>query len=452
MKRIASFLLFAIFFSFLIPQVRANGIPVPPIRLDAKEEHQIVLIELQEQKIKTTLDLGIKNEPLGWFQLLEESVYINRDNPFWLKTFLLPSTLNPKELCIQAYVYSSGNEPIVKVIINGHEAYLYAKSASYYPNTYCSFISNQDLLAPQFVNVSQFFLPGRYNTLEIKLNKEYNSFTLYKVYLTSGEVRDRVRIIIPFKTMPTSVEIGGSGLDTWQLDSPFKKEPYWYGYYGGILISSAEAPALASRAMGIEETVKSEISQTNVAEDVSGSFQGKVADALSTTTLRGNEENYGASVKLAGELEKTYEVYLNYNAYVIELKIKPFELKRVVIKWEEDLNNPENFDYYYPLGTGKTWSKNISYTAIYVKLPSSYKINYASIEGMEKASDENYNFYRWKFIESNPEKDLYLNIGKISEIEKFFTKYSGILACIVFLVVVGIFIQYKNKIFKRGKR
>ena len=451
MRKLATLLLSAFVLLSLIPEVKADGIPVPPIRPHVKEEHQIVLVELENRKIKTTLDLGIRNKPSNLFSLLEERVYMSKSNPFWLKTFFLPSDFKPNEFCIEIYTYYRSGEPLVKVSINGHEAYLYSPY-SYSKKAYCSFISNQDFSNPQFINVSQYFVPGQYNTVEIKLNKERDSFTLYRVYLMSGEVKETVKIIIPFKRMPTWIEIGGHGLSTWQLDSPFKKM-YWYGYYGDKLISSVEAPAIGSQAMRVEENVKSEMSQTEVATDVSGSFQGKVSDVLSTASLKGeNSVNYGSILRLAGEGEEIYETYLSYNAYVVEVKIKPLELKRIVIRWEEEVGDSENFDYYYPLGTGKTWEGNISYTAIYVKLPNTYKLAYASIGGMEKASKENYNYYRWKFVESSPEKDLYLSIRKISEIEKFFSKYSGILVCIVFLIVAGIFIQYKNQILKRGKR
>ncbi len=461
MKKFGLFTFPILFILFFSAFVKADGIPVPPIRPYVKEEHQIVLVEFSDQKLKTTLDLGIRNKPSGLFPILENSIYISSSNPFWLKTFLLPSDFQVKELCFQTYSYFRGDKPTVKVTINGHVVYLHTKSPSisYEENTYCSFITNQNMSNPQFVDVSQYFIPGQYNTIEVRRNDEYRSFSIYKIYLTSGETSDTVRIVIPFKTMPTSVEVGGYGLNVWQLDNPFKERKYWYGYYGGKLLSEAEAPTLASQAELVEANVKSRVSQTEVATDVTGGFQGKVSDVLSTASLEGSSSQKGELIiKFAGEsIEKVYESYMQDNAYVIELKIKPFELKRIVIKWEEDVSDLNNFDYYYPLGTGATWQENISYTAIYVKLPKPYAIKYSNVQGMEEATDNNYNYYRWKFVDSNPSEDLHIDIKKLTPLEEsinnlkiWIARNSAIVGIVLVLIFLGVIIQIRHK--KRRRR
>jgi len=331
---------------FLIPAIKSDGMPYPYIRDQIREEHQIVLVELKDSQIQTTLDLGIKNRPSTVFDLSDTSIYLSTSNPFWLKTFMISSDFKPKDLCINSYSFSnfwSATSP-VKVTINGNVVYLYtpvrcsshsncAKACSYlcpsyssnccvngnigrcnfatgecycehnsasctncpdcdYTYQYCSgyttkyctrsyesmptghateimyippekkdqyclFMSNQNLSSPQFVNVSSYFKPGEYNTVEIRMNTD-KTFTISKMYLGS-ETKELVKIIIPFKTMPKSVEIGGYGLSTYTLDQPFTRDrKEWYGWYGGRLLSEKDAPLLTGVAQSVENIAKSE--------------------------------------------------------------------------------------------------------------------------------------------------------------------------------------------------
>jgi len=303
-------------------------------------------------------------------------------------------------------------------------------------NLYCKFMLNQNLTSPQFVNVSSYFKSGEYNTIEIRSNSDYQSFSINKMYLAS-ETKELVKIIIPFKTMPNSVEIGGYGLYTWTLDQPFTKQKReWYGYYGGRLISEKDLPLLAGTAQSVENVVKSEVTSTQIATDVTGGFQGKVSDLLTVSTSGSSHES-SPTIKLAGEdIESVYQAYMQDNAYVIELKILPYELKRMTIKWVEDLNDVNQFQYYYPLGTGRTWLDNISYTTIYVKLPENYILSSSNVPGKEDANDASYNYYRWKFVESTPTQDLIINVKKVSEVETFFlSTYVPIIGLVVFVLV-----------------
>lgn len=510
-------------FLFLIPAIKSDGIPYPYIRDQIREEHQIVLVEVNGNKIQTTLDIGIKNRPSSVFTVSDNYISIDSSNPFWLKTFSLSSDFKPKDFCINTYSFSNfwSDKSPVKVTINGNVVYLYtpvhctsdyqcAKVCSYLcpsytsnccingntgrcnyntgecycekdstlcnlcpscdytyeycsgygtskyctrsyenmptgksieimprpyndnKNIYCQFMSNQNLSSPQFVNVSSYFKPGEYNTIEIRGN-DYDYFNIDKMYLAS-ETKDTVKIIIPFKTMPNSVEVGGYGLYTWTLDEPFTQQKrQWYGYYGGQLLSEKELPLLAGTAQSVENTVKSEITQTQVATDATGDFQGKVSDIMTVSTS-GNSPESVPTIKLADD--ESYQTYMQDDAYVIELKILPYELKRMTIKWVEDLNDVNQFQYYYPLGTGRTWLDNISYTAIYVKLPENYVIGYTNLPGKEDAKNVGYNYYRWKFVESIPSQDLIMKVEKISEVETFFlSTYVPIIGLVAFVIV-----------------
>jgi len=522
MKKIIILILFGL---FLIPAIKSDGIPYPYIRDQIREEHQIVLVELKDNQVQTTLDLGIKNRPSTVFTVSDDSIYISSSNPFWLKTFSLPSEFKVKDFCINSYSFSNTwfDKSPIKVTINGNVVYLYtpvsctsdyqcAKACSYLcpsyssnccvngntgrcnyatgecycernsnrctncpacdytyeycsgygtskyctrsyekmptgqaveimsrpenKDQYCRFMLNQNLTSPQFVNVSSYFKPGEYNTVEIRSNSDYQSFSINKMYLAS-ETKELVKIIIPFKTMPKSVEIGGYGLYTWTLDQPFTKQKReWYGYYGGQLLSEKQAPLLAGTAQSVENIVKSEVTQTQVATDVTGGFQGKVSDLLTVSTSGVSHES-SPTIKLAGEdIESVYQAYIQDNAYVIELKILPYELKRMTIKWVEDLNDVNQFQYYYPLGTGRTWLDNISYTAIYVKLPENYILTSSNIAGKEDVKDASYNYYRWKFVESTPTQDLIVNVKKVSEVETFFlSTYVPIIGLVIFVLV-----------------
>lgn len=442
-------LLIAVFLSFLflIPIVKADGMPIPPVKPYLKEEHQIVFVEFKDQSIRTTLDLGIKNKPSNLFPILDNYVYLSSSSPFWIKTFLLPSNFEVKNLCIEGSSYYT---QAITIEINGNLVYLPIPISKYYEDTYCSFSLSPNFTHP--VDVSQYFISGSYNTIKISSS---SYFSIRKVYLTSSEkISEKVRIIIPFKIFPKYIEVSSyEGLNIWDLDRPFGYRK-WYGYFGNTILSQETSPSLASIAVGVESRAKESISSLSVSE-ASANFQGKVSDLLATTSAKGYYEIEGSLIKLEG-IDVSYKPYLQDNAYVIDLNIKPFETKRIVIKWESGIGDINNFQYYYPLGTSKTWSENITYIAIYVKLPKSYIISYSNLEGSEKAEYKEYNYYRWKFVESNPEKDLYLNIRKISEIEKFIheliEKYSGILVCIIFLISVGIFIQYKSKILKRVRK
>jgi hypothetical protein len=542
----------------LIPAVRADGMPFPYIRPQVREEHQIVLMEVRDKEILTTLDLGIRNRPETTFSILDNPIYISEINPFWLKTFFLPSDFKPKDLCINSYdlgYYWTETSP-VKITINGNTAYLYtpmqcinhAQCSKACDNlgidfhwsgtgnsyrswngtcpsnvygcmtgqccigqcnqpgylqegtcecvrtnvvdiygdvcpagttcgsdcychpiknltktamsgelmkvpvvvipmpyekkqTYCRFMKNEKISDPKFVDISSYLKPGQYNTIEIRSNIAYRSFSVNKVYLAS-ETKEIVKIIIPFKTMPKSVEIGGYGLNTWELDQPFEREKrYWYGYYGGQLLSAKEAPLLAGTAQRIEESVKSQVTQTQVATDVTGGFKGKVSDVLTQVSLSEFSNRVEPTVKFAGEsdVESIYQAYMQDDAYVIQLKILPYELKRITIKWVEDLKDENEFQYYYPLGTGRTWMDNISYTAIYIKLPVNKVMKYASIPGSDDARDASYNYYRWKFVESKPTEDLTITVRKISEVESFFlSTYIPIIGLIAFILFISI--------------
>ncbi|MDI6826566.1 MAG: hypothetical protein QMD36_05300 [Candidatus Aenigmarchaeota archaeon] len=548
------FLLGVLCLLIIQPIVKADGMPHPSIRPQIREEHQIVSVEVRDGEILTTLDLGIRNRPETVFSVLDNSININEMNPFWLKTFLLPSDFEPKNLCINSYdlgYYWTEISP-VKISINENTVYLYTpmqctnnaqcsqacdnlgidfhwsgtgnnyKSwtgtcpsnvygcmtgqccigqceegtcecrqtnvVDIYGNvcpvgttcgsdcychpiknltktvmteeltkarpvelvripyekkhTYCQFMKNEKISEPQFVDISSYLKPGQYNTIEIRSNVAYRSFSVNKIYLAS-KTKEMVKIIIPFKNMPKSVEVGGTGLNIWELDQPFKKEPgYWYGYYGGRLLTTKEAPAIASIAQNVEASIKSQVTQTQITTDVVGSFEGKVSDILSTVSLSKHSfQSKSTVLRLAGasDVESVYEAYMGDYGYVIELEIPPYELKRITVKWIEDITNDERFGYYYPLGTGKTWFDNISYTAIYVKLPNKYTINYASIPGREKAEDASYYYYRWKFVESSPSEDLNIDMKKISRAERFFlSTYIPIigLAAFIFIIIV----------------
>lgn len=547
------FLLFVLMLSSFPPIVKADGMPYPPIRPQIKEEHQIAFVELKNKELITTLDLGIRNKPKNIFSVLENPIYISSSNPFWIKTFILPTDFSVKDLCINSYdfgYYWSETSP-VKITINGNTVYLYTpmqctnhaqcskacsklcpsnvygccvngnlgqcdtrtgqcfcsvnssfckscptcdytyqycdgfsktckrsyeiistEEISVPPRpiaekqTYCQFMKNEKISDPQFVDISSYFKPGQYNTIEIRSNVEYRSFSIQKIYLTSGIVTDKVKIIIPFKIMPKSVEIGGTGLDIYSLDYPFREKREWYGYYGGSLFSASEAPELAMRAQTVEQGTKYQIAQTQVATDATGSFQGKVSDLVGQVSAAGiSEEQEGKVIRFAArsEIETLYQAYMQDTAYVIELSIQPYELKRITIKWVEDVTDENYFPYYYPLGTGKTWSENISYTAVYVKLPKPYAIDYANLEGKEVASDDNYNYYRWKFVDSNPDQDLHINVKKLSPVEQtlleisiWMRKNSGVVAIAIVLAVMGVMIykycKYYEEVRKKGKK
>jgi len=476
-KSLLVFLLFVLMLGSFLPLAKADGMPYPPIRPQIKEEHQIAFIELKNKEITTTLDLGIRNKPKNIFPVLENSIYISSSNPFWIKTFILPKDFSVKDLCINSYDFRYYNEPLAQITINGNVVYPYTKSPiieyaekvppiySYYGQTYCQFISNKNFSNPIFVNASNYFMPGQYNTIEIR-RYLYRSFSIQKIYLTSGTITDKVKIIIPFKIMPKSVEIGGTGLDIYSLDYPFREKREWYGYYGGSLFSAKEAPGLAQTALGVEQSTKSQIIQTQVATDVTGSFQGKVSDILAQVSAAGTSENrIGPTIRFAGvpEIENLYKTYMQDSAYIIELNIQPYELKRITIKWVEDATDENYFPYYYPLGTGKIWSENISYTAIYVKLPKPYAIDYVNLEGKEVASDDNYDYYRWKFVDSNPDQDLHINVKKLSPIEQtllgisiWMGKNSGVVVIAIILIIMGIIIykycKYYERVGKKSKK
>jgi DNA-binding transcriptional ArsR family regulator len=478
MKKSSIVLLSILAFSLLTPFAKADGIPWPP-RPYIAEEHQIALVEYKDGQITTTLDLGVRNTPENVFPLLEQSTYISSyENSFWLKTFLLTSNFKTKNLCINSYdfnyyPYGAENKWPVKLTINGKFVYLYTENAvkagaaaeekqiaiipPYYRNdgqTYCVFVDNENVSDPHFVNVSSYFKSGDYNTVKIEVNVLNRGFSLNRVYLESGETPDKVKIIIPFKTRPSSIEVGGYGLDIWNLDSPFEKKKVWYGYYGGRLLSSTEAPALAEYAKGVETAVTTKISQTQVSTDVDADFKGKVADLVSEQSLSGssNLENLKV-IRFAGvsDFDEAVKSYLQDNAYVLELKVKPYETKRVTIKWVEDVADEDSFRYYYPLGTGKTWPGNISYTAVYVKLPKEFALSYSNVEGREDAYDSNYNYYRWKFVDSKPDKDLRVSVSKLSRMEAYLheayvwlARNSAVVGIVIILIVFGAVIQLKG--------
>lgn len=430
---------------------KADGIPWPPITPYISEEHQIVLIQQRSNEVVTTLDLSIKNKPANIFTILEESIYINEyDNPVWIKTFLLPDDFDSEDLCINSYDfrYYKDNIPQVEVTINDNVVYLYTKGASY-----CKFTSNQDLSDPKFVNVSEFFKPGEYNTIEIRINSGYG-FTIDGIYLKSGEGNNKVKIIIPFKEMPKSIEIGGQGIPIWELEDIFRDKRVWYGYYEGRLLSAKDMPEVAGEAQQIETNVKSVVTRTEVSKDVSGKFEGKVSDLLTTVSTKGSSDKEFIVVRFS---DVSYEAYLDFNAYVIELTVEPFELKRIVIKWIEEIDNENDFDYYYPLGTGKTWNENIPYTAIYVKLPKKNGIRFSSVEGKEEVVRDDFRYYRWKFVESKPDKDIYITVNKLSGIEDLIHKVdvwiernSMIGVIVLFLIIIGLLITFKPK--KRSRK
>jgi len=476
MRKSSIVLLSVLAFSLLVPFVKADGIPWPP-RPYIAEDHQIVLVEYGDGKITTTLDLGVKNTPENVFPLLEQNVYINNyDNTFWLKTFSLPSSFNPTNLCINSYdftnyPYGAENNWPVKVTINSNVVYLYTQSeklnvaeekmiAPYRGDgqTYCTFVVNEDVSNPHFVNVSSYFKPGEYNTVKIETNAPNRAFSLNRVYLESSEASDTVKIIIPFRTKPKSIEVGGYGLDIWSLDVPFEKKTIWYGYYGGRLLSSTEAPALAEYAKGVENTVKNQVTQTQVSTDVNADFKGKVADLISGQSLSGssNLENLKViSFAGASEFDEVVKSYLQDDAYVLELKVRPYETKRVTVKWIEDVSR-DNFNYYYPLGTGKTWPGNISYTALYIKLPKDFSLSYSNLKGRDDAYDDSYNYYRWKFVDSRPNEDLNVNMNKMSTLEIYLNQFSvwvlrnsALIGIITILIVFGVVIQVKGLMRKR---
>lgn len=433
-------------FVLLIPATLADGMPYPIYRPYISEEHQIVLVEVKNDKMITTLDLGVRSKPENVLTLLEEYVYINENNPVWLKTFIVPEKFTPKELCIRSYsfsYYNQKNSP-VEVTINKNVVYLYLEPQimrgyeepsgykikpsgykikepmpPYEGPTYCRFMETENLTDPKFVDVSKFFKPGEYNTVEIRANKHLG-FELSGVHLQSNETVNKVKIIIPFKVLPESIEIGGQGIDIWYLESVFGKRKEWYGYYGDRLLTAKEAPELAGRAQTIEERTKSQVSIIRVSSDVSGGFEGKISDIIgeNEVSTAGLYRNEYIIVKLTGNSD--YETYMDYNAYVIELPISPYEVKRIVIRWVEDIKNKDSFDYYFPLGTGKIWKDNIPYTAVYVKIPEKNVIRLSSIPGSEEATKDNYRFYRWKFVDSKPDMDLYITVEKISKAEEWF--------------------------------
>ena len=455
----------------IVPLVKADGIPYPPISPYISEEHQIVLVEQKGNKIITTLDLGIKARPENIFSILEENIYISGYNPVWLKTFLLPEEFEPEQLCIISYdfrYYQEETSP-VEVTINDNIVYLYTKEGNgnvifaekkIMPPpqrrgyTYCNFTRNQNMSDPEFVEVSEFFEPGEYNTIEIRTNTR-RGFGINGIYLKSGEAENKVKIIIPFKTMPESIEIGGQGINIWELEYVFRDRREWYGYYGGRLLSTKEAPALAREAQTIERSTQEVISRTEVSADVSGKFEGKVSDLLGTVSTKGLKvKNEYLVVRFA---DVSYEAYLNHNAYVIELTVEPFKLKRVVIKWVEAIENKNDFDYWYPLGTGQTWSEKIPYTAIYVKLPEKNAIKFSNIPGKEEATRGGYRYYRWKFIEDNPDKDLYITVEKLTkveewihEIEAWLKSHAMILVIVGGLFILGMIISVRSKPRGRG--
>jgi hypothetical protein len=480
MKKSSIVLLSILAFSLLSPIVRADGIPWPP-RPYIAEEHQIVLIEYGNDQVTTTLDLGIKNAPENVFPLLEQNVYINSyQNSFWLKTFILPSSFKPRNLCINSYdfryqPYGIDNKWPVKLTINGNFVYLYTAQTSkigaqeqkigmpseyyYGGDTYCTFVNNENVSDPHFVNISSFFKPGEYNTVKIEVNAPDRGFTLNKVYLDSGETSDVVKVIIPFRTRPKSIEVGGNGLNIWELDRPFENKKTWYGYYGGTLVAETEAPALAQYAKGVEESVKTSVGQTQVSTDVDADFKGKVSDLVSGQSLSGSSEMGNLKVIKfadASDFNEAVRTYLQDDAYVLELKVKPYEIKRVTVKWIEDVKDNQNFQYYYPLGTGKTWPGNISYTAVYIKLPKNYALGYSNLEGREDAYDDSSNYYRWKFVDSKPNKDLNVNVNKLSTIEIYLNQFtvwivrnSAVIGIVLVLIAFGAIIQIKGLMRKR---
>jgi len=466
-------LIFILIFLLLIPNfTQADGIPYPSIRPYVKEEHQIVLVELKNDELITTLDVGIRNKPRNVFPLLEESIYINENNPVWSYTFTdLPRDFNVKHLCIESrdfkYQYYHNKWP-VKVSINGNTVYLYTKKPSdinfaeskeaYIRNindggeTYCQFVTNENPSdTPRFINISTYFNSGTWNTVEIRSNTQ-RGFSINRVYLMGNETVDTVKIIIPFKNVPKSIEIGGRGINIWELENVFRERERirgWYGYYGNKLLSAQEAPQLAETAMGIEESVRSEVDITGVSTDVKAGFEGKVSDLLGSISTSGyNLKSEYIVIRFADNL---YEDYLQDEAYVIEFKIKPYELKRVVIKWTERVHDRNSFSYYYPLGTGRTWSENIKYTVIYVKMPRDLVVKYTNLTGSEEVAINGYRYYRWKFVESSPTQDLNLTIGKLSvidtwihEIDMWLKKNVAILGIMVTLFILGIIIYVRS--------